>query len=223
MSYFYYLACSRELTAGTYALPPKTIYPSYAAFMDSEDYRLHEQAFRSSELLNKDAGKLCDLRRAVGKVHVFQRLRDSRCVEIYPFPAACQRTQEEESIAAWFSLPYLYQVDEFAPDLLCKYLRPDDRVEFLSVFLGHEEPIRKPVVGTTDLQDYADGRLDRWEMFKMISTPPDNNLTCILPPSTQQTKFDIRFTDFSEVFCTVFLDSAEVYWNWESLRLQGFL
>ena len=221
MSYSYFMASSRELQTGSYALSPAAVYPSFAAFMESEDYRLNERVRRAVELLRPDSGKPCDLRKAVGQVQVFQRLRDSRCVDIYPFPDGSERTPEEESIAAWFTLPYLYQTDEFAADLLCKYLRPDDRLEFLSVFLGHDEPLRQPVAGVIDLQDFAVGKLSLWDATNIVSTPPDNNLTRVLPPRAPQTHFEIRFTDFSKIICTVFLDSAEVYWNRKQLRLQG--
>lgn len=223
MSYFYYMACSQALETGLYAHPPTRIYPSYSTFMESLDYRLFEQKQASFKHLKPNPDKPENPRKADGQVHVFEHFRDNYCLEIYPFAPTSERDSELEFVAAQFTLPHLYQIDYFDPNFFCKYLYPDDRLVFLCVFLGHGDPLQPPVTGTFDLQDYVDGKLCMEDIYEIISTPPDNTLTHVLPPRTPQTHLKIVPADFSDVICTVCLDNADEAWNRRKLRGQGLL
>ena len=223
MSYYYYVACSRELNTGDYFMPPKSVYPSYAAYMDSEDFQIFESKRTGIGQYKANHELSFDPRIVHGTVHVFESLRDSRCVSIYPFPSPSKRSEEENFIAGQFTLPYLYEISEFPEDLLCKYLQADDQLEFLCIFLSHDNPPDAPVINTLNLQDYVDGKLDFCNIREVISTPPANNLTRILPPSQPQTQFRIEPVDFLKVICTIYLSNADVFWNQKELRKQGLL
>lgn len=217
MSYFGFMACSRELECGDYIRPPKAIYPSYVDYMNSEDYQIN---------LCLPDRRYCaptDPTKAIGSVHVYEKHYREIFTRLRPFPNPNEWTEEIRSfIADQFTLPYLYS-DAFGSKEVCQFLQPGDQVEILDIFLGHDEPLVKPVSCTIDLQPFAEGKMTLNEVYAPIAKPPANNLIRYIPPRTPCGEQRYIIHDISDRICTVFCDLHEEHWNPRMLRDQHLL
>ena len=211
MSYFCFMACSRELELGGYGLLPKTVYASYTEYMNSKDY--HPRSFYP---------RIRDRLAAVGTVSVYESLREmSDGIYLRPFPEPSKWDDELKFIASQFSLPYLYAISDYNLDYMCKFLNPDDQIEYLSIFLGHGKPLAKPVVATIDLQDYVDGKLSEADIEEICYTPPDNNFVRFIPPQEPQVHLPIVRRDNPDNICSVCGNFDSEAWNYSKLHEQG--
>lgn len=227
MSYYHFMACSRELRCGDYIRPPKAIYPSYVDYMRSEDYhinlRLPDSAMRLSGRRMGGLHFPTDPSKAVGSVYVYEKSTNERPAFLRPFPNPDEWTQEVRSfIAAQFTLPYMY-TDAFGPKEVCQFLQPGDQVEVLSIFLGHDAPLEKPVPCTIDLQPFVDGTMSLRDLCDPIAPPPANNLIRYIPPRTPCKQKWYIIHDTSDCICRVYGDVRDEMWEFHKLRDQNLL
>lgn len=211
MSYFCFMACSRRLELDHCNKRFLTVYPSYAEYMRSENYR-----FRKYRAFNEPLN-------AKGPVYFYSKMCEAPEPPMFPFPPLSSCNEEYRSVAVLFSQPYLYRLYDCDPEYLCRHLLPGDKLEYLSIFLGHDEPMRQPVVGTIDLQDYLEFRQSDKDISQKICTPPENNLTHFIParyPGDYPYPYP---SGDSDAVCVIFGDTASEWWDTEKLRSQSLL
>lgn len=211
MSYFHYIACSRRLETDHCSSQFLTVYPSYEAYMRSENYNLRRYRAFDEPL------------KAAGSVHFYSEMQDAEGFSLYPFTPPSLRDEEDDFVAGILTQPYIYSLgaDGCDPDYLLKHLKPGDQLEYLCVFLGHDETPQKPVTGVFDMQYYLEHRdaITPFDFWQMICTPPDNRLTRIIPACNSA---NLPCTeDSSDCICTIFRDKPCEWWDTEKLRRQG--
>lgn len=223
MSYYSFVACNRPLMPGEYGVRPDRIYSSYAEYMASPDYRSRSMG-----------GEMASYRleRSVlpGKIYFYEQRMPMRntWMELREFPVLCNwideyRTKEEHDfIRKQFSLRYIYW-GNCQPDFICKYLRPNDRLESLSIFLGHGEPLVEPIRKIIDLQDYADGLQNFDTLWNDIPSPPANTLITYVPPQITRTQYAIESINLNEAVCVIYGNMDIESWNTRKLRKMGLV
>ncbi|NLD60772.1 MAG: hypothetical protein GX647_14095 [Clostridiales bacterium] len=189
MSYFDYLACNRELPTGLFGLPPKAVYESYRAYMDSEDY-VAPRNFLTGEAAEIGDEKRRKMREFKGAVVVYETFRDARYLSLEPYsPVVTRRGNavfepSRETMARHFALPYLYNLsvnnEATLLEYLCKYLAPGDRAEVYTCWAGEEELPRKGPERVVDLEDAVCGRYEPDRLGK------DGGFTRYLAPREPQ-------------------------------------
>ena len=223
MSYYTFIACSRELRCGEYRTPPKAIYPSYTDYKDSEDYRFHEaldpREYRYSVIDKRPFAP----EKAFGSVYVYDLSRKEKCLRIDPFPGEAERLGAADFISSLFTLPYIYEVSGYnlsLRDFICASLSRKDRLEALTLFLGHGELPSKPVKHAVDLQVYADGNQAETEISRSCRRPPDSMFTEYIPPCAPLPDPDFAYFDPSDRVCIIHGSMRGEDWDTKKLRQQ---
>ncbi len=166
MSYFHYIACSRELPIGRFGVKPMAVYDSYAQYMrsvhythcdDSEDERLMRYGGDVAVYATED-----DLRYGI-RIDPFQLARS------YPVDADWtkipqkQLRTEERLFRKNFTLPHLYAAffsrHNCAASFLCQWLAPGDRAELFTHWASDLRPRSKANDVIIDLQAFVEGRI----------------------------------------------------------------
>lgn len=213
MSYFNYIACSRRLELDHCSKCFLTVYSSYAEYMRSENYcRCKYRAFDSPT-------------KARGSIHFYSQMCEAESFPLYPYTPSMLGPEENDFITHHLTQPYIYHFWHGSPDYLLKHLHSEDHLEFLSVFIGHGEALRIPVENTIDLQDYLAHRDTIWDIdfFRMVRTPPENNLTHIIPVRNPQNCSYPCAADNTDCICTIFKDSPSEWWDMKKLQDQRLL
>ena len=223
MSYYTFIACSREIRCGEYRTPPKAIYPSYTDYKNSEDYRFHEaldpKEFRCSVIDKRPFAP----ERAFGSVYVYNLSRKEKCLCIDPFPGEAERLGAAAFISSLFTLPYLYALSGYnlsIIDFICAELTRKDRIEVLTLFLGHGEIPKEPVKHTVDLQDYAANRQTESKTIKTCPTLPDSCFVEYIPPLIPLPNPDFAYFDPGERICIIHGSIRGEDWDTKKLRQQ---
>jgi len=224
MSYFDFFATSHEIPCGEFLTPPARIYPSYAAYMKSEDYRIH-QSLTGSDVKPCFMEKGPDTpEKAVGSVHVYTGHKQYMCIK--SLDNTSLKPEEEEFIRAQFTQPYQYACTGYYSNIfshVSQFLNPRDKLEVLTIFLGHGSPLTKPKKFTIDLQDYADGHITLKELYKSVYVRPKNRIVDYIMPRTPLPASELSTTDTSNLICTIFPYVRGEAWDFVKLKAQGLL
>ena len=223
MSHYSFIACSRELRCGEYRTPPKSIYSSYTDYKNSEDYRIHSSLDPAEYPLSVIGMRPFAPENAFGSVYVYAPYQAEKCLSIDPFPGEAERLGAADFISSLFSLPHLYEVSAYNLsflDFICTALSREDRLEQLTLFLGHGETPVKPIKHTVDLQAYAEGRQTEHEIIQSCRTPPGSRFVEYIPPRTPPADPDFAYYDPSERICTIHGSMRGEDWDTKKLRRQ---
>lgn len=84
MSYFTFMACSREMPTGFFGHEPKAVYDSYLEYKSSPDY-VPLSPKLAAVLERRDPGHERKKEKIQGKVAVYAKYNDHESVSVHPF------------------------------------------------------------------------------------------------------------------------------------------
>ncbi len=196
MSYFDYLACSRELPTGLFGVPPKAIYNSYMAYRNSIDFVAPRNPM-TNQLTDMNSEHQKKTEQLKGKVIVYETVSDTQGVRLEPYePIITHRGGEvfetgRKVMAKHFMLPHLYNLyvssEKTLMEFLCKYLQPGDQAEVYTCWAGEEKRKYKGEVQIIDLEDVVQGR----GLSGQMQSSQGSAFTRYLAPSVPQLQYRI--------------------------------
>ena len=227
MSYFDYLACSRELPTGLFGQPPKAIYNSYMDYKNSSDFVVPRNPFTNEpEDMNSESQK--ELEQIKGNVVVYETFSDFHSMSLEPYEPIVTRRGSDifetsmDVMAKHFTLPYLYNLDmgseKMLSDYLCKYLQPGDQAEVYTCWAGEEEETFKGQIQIVDLQEVVQGR----NLSDLLQPTQGNAFTRYLAPSTPQLQNIIAPVKPVDHIMEVVKEDGDVCIILQKAREQGF-
>ena len=141
MSYFTFMACTREMPTGFFGHEPKAVYDSYLEYKSSPDY-VPLSPKLATELERRDPGHERKKEKIQGKVAVYAKNSDHELMSVYPFSVRVDHhgvpdpdnpgeycigeynRTNEEVLMRHFTLPFLYTIEGSIEKYLSMYLRP---------------------------------------------------------------------------------------------------
>ena len=204
MSYFTFMACTREMPTGFFGHEPKAVYDSYLEYKSSPDY-VPLSPKLAAELERRDPGHERKKEKIQGKVAVYAKNSDHELMSVYPFSIRVDHhgvpdpdnpgeycigeynRTNEEVLMRHFTLPFLYTIEGSIEKYLSMYLRPGERAEVYTCWAGEETFPMDKDDAIVDLEEFVRGTLDLSESDQGNG----NQFTVYLAPR-EPVQYDIK-------------------------------